>query len=229
MLRGVTPAEGGGRPAAQPLLQVDNERVRVTEWRFDPGAATGWHRHEMDYVVVPLRTGRLLIETDRAGGPLTAAELEAGRAYYRERGVEHNVINGSDGPFAFVEVELTSRLALRPYTDTWPAGDPDAGFRAQVADYSRIDPLPTLERLSADKAIPVEALVRFVLARYATSGSDALLEMGPRVVRQMDDLCRKAEEVGTDQARLDAYQALRGIVSWLLIPLDDPAWRPGGR
>ncbi len=25
---------------------IDNERVRVTEWRFAPGAATGWHRHE---------------------------------------------------------------------------------------------------------------------------------------------------------------------------------------
>ena len=33
---------------AVPTVQVDNDRVRVTEWRFAPGAATGWHRHEFD-------------------------------------------------------------------------------------------------------------------------------------------------------------------------------------
>jgi quercetin dioxygenase-like cupin family protein len=41
-------------------VMIDNERVRVTEWRIGPGDATGWHRHEHDYVVVPLTTGRLI-------------------------------------------------------------------------------------------------------------------------------------------------------------------------
>ena len=44
-------------PSAVATVQLDNERVRVTEWRFAPGAATGWHRHEHDYVVVPMTTG----------------------------------------------------------------------------------------------------------------------------------------------------------------------------
>src|SRR5262245_50559735 len=48
---------------AVPTVQIDNELVRVTEWRFAPGAATGHHRHEMDYVVVPLTTGRLAAVT----------------------------------------------------------------------------------------------------------------------------------------------------------------------
>jgi beta-alanine degradation protein BauB len=26
--------------------------------------------------------------------------------YFREEGVEHNVINGSGGPFAFLEIEI---------------------------------------------------------------------------------------------------------------------------
>ena len=50
------------RPAAIPTVQIDNARLRVTEWRFAPGAATGWHRHAHDYVVVPMTTGRLLLE-----------------------------------------------------------------------------------------------------------------------------------------------------------------------
>ena len=29
------------RPAAIATVQVENERVKVTEWRFAPGAATG--------------------------------------------------------------------------------------------------------------------------------------------------------------------------------------------
>ncbi len=120
-------------------------------------------------------------------------------------------------------------IVLEPYEGSWPPDDPDAGFRRLVADYSRIDPMPTLETLSRHKGIPVGALVGFVLARYCTSGSDALLEMGPRVARQMDGIVREAEGAGTDEARLRAYAALKAIVSWLLVPLDDPGWGPGSR
>jgi quercetin dioxygenase-like cupin family protein len=53
------------RPPAVPTVQIDNERLRVTEWRFAPGAATGWHRHEHDDVIVPLTDGTLrLVEPD---------------------------------------------------------------------------------------------------------------------------------------------------------------------
>lgn len=124
---------------------------------------------------------------------------------------------------------MTPPIELAPYTGDWPPDDPDAGFRRMVAEYSRIDPMPTLEQLSRSKGIPVGALVAFVLARYSTSGSDALLDMGPRVVRQMEDVVRQAEVAGTDEARLAGYRALAAIVSWLRVPLDDPRWQPGGR
>ena len=120
-------------------------------------------------------------------------------------------------------------IVLQSYEDSWPPDDPDAAFRHLVAEYSRFDPLPTLEVLSRHKRIPIGALARFVLARYCTSGSDALLEMGPRVVRQMDAIVREAEAAGTDAARLKAYASLKGIVSWLQVPLDDPEWRAGGQ
>ena len=88
---------------AQPTVQVDDERVKVTEWRFAPGAETGWHRHEMAYVVVPMTTGTLTIEGP--DGTRNPSELTAGVAYSRPVGVEHNVINGNDFEFVFVEVE----------------------------------------------------------------------------------------------------------------------------
>ena len=89
---------------AVPTEFIDNDRVRVTEWRFAPGAATGWHRHEHDYVVVPLVTGRLKL-VDGAGQE-TFAELTAGVPYYRAAGVEHDVVNPNDFEFAFVETEF---------------------------------------------------------------------------------------------------------------------------
>jgi quercetin dioxygenase-like cupin family protein len=89
--------------AAQPTVQIDNDRVRVTEWRFAPGAETGFHRHEMDYVVVPLYDGTLRIET---AGDVMEAELRHGVSYARLAGAEHNVINSNSFEFAFVEIEL---------------------------------------------------------------------------------------------------------------------------
>jgi len=48
---------------ARPTVFIDNDRVIVTEWRFAPGASTGWHRHGHDYVVVPLMDGKLKLVT----------------------------------------------------------------------------------------------------------------------------------------------------------------------
>ena len=91
------------RPAAIATVQVENPRVKVTEWRFSPGAATGWHRHAYDYVVVPMTTGRLQLED---GKETHFANLTTGRSYYRPIGVEHDVINANDYEFVFVEVEF---------------------------------------------------------------------------------------------------------------------------
>ncbi|HWC01925.1 MAG TPA: DUF6027 family protein [Methylomirabilota bacterium] len=120
-------------------------------------------------------------------------------------------------------------ITLEPYRDSWSPDDPDAAFRRLVAEYSAIDPMPTIEELGRRKEIPVGALVAFILARYCASGSDALLDMGPLIVRQMAEIVRNAEAAGTDAARVEAYRALAAIVSWLRVPLDDPSWRPGGR
>lgn len=91
------------RPLAVPTRQVENERVIVTEWRFAPGAHSGWHRHAYDYVVVPLTTGRLTLDTP--DGPATA-DLVAGQSYARSAGVEHDVVNEGEGEFVFVEIEV---------------------------------------------------------------------------------------------------------------------------
>jgi quercetin dioxygenase-like cupin family protein len=93
----------GRSASAVPTVQIDNDRVRVTEWRFDAGAATGHHRHAYPYVVVPMTTGRLTIS-----GPdgEAVADLVAGQPYFRPAGVEHDVRNANAFEFVFIEIEL---------------------------------------------------------------------------------------------------------------------------
>jgi quercetin dioxygenase-like cupin family protein len=88
---------------ATPHPQIDDARVRVTEWRFAPGAHTGHHVHEYDYVVVPLTTGVLRI-ADAEG--VRDVPLQAGASYGRKAGVAHDVINANAFEFRFVEIEL---------------------------------------------------------------------------------------------------------------------------
>ena len=83
--------------------QINNDRVIVTEWRFEPGAETGQHVHQHDYVVVPLTTGTLRLEEPEG---VREVQLHAGVSYARPKGVAHNVINANSFEFRFVEVEL---------------------------------------------------------------------------------------------------------------------------
>jgi beta-alanine degradation protein BauB len=94
-------------PSGTATLQIDNDRVRVTEWRFQPGEATGHHTHGYDYVVIPTAGGTLKIVMP--DGTASAAALTVGQPYYREAGVEHDVINADDHELAFIEVEIKTR------------------------------------------------------------------------------------------------------------------------
>jgi quercetin dioxygenase-like cupin family protein len=88
---------------ATSIVQVSNKRVIVTEWRFAPGAETGYHVHAHDYVVVPLTSGRLRLEEPSGAREVS---LEAGASYSRPAGVAHNVSNPNAHEFRFVEIEL---------------------------------------------------------------------------------------------------------------------------
>jgi quercetin dioxygenase-like cupin family protein len=94
------------RTAATAEQQIDDGVVRVTKWTFPPHSETGHHRHEFDYVVVPVTDGELTIES--AEGTTTFG-LSMGGSYNRAKGVEHNVANDGDTTVAFVEVELLDR------------------------------------------------------------------------------------------------------------------------
>jgi len=92
------------RLSAIATVLVDDDKVCVTRFDFEPGAETGWHIHGHDYVVTPITHCDFLLE--EPGGETRKVSMAPGEAYRRAVGVEHNVINGGDKPMSFVEVEL---------------------------------------------------------------------------------------------------------------------------
>ena len=83
---------------------IDNDKVKVTEWSFEVDDSTGHHIHEYNYIVVPMLDGELRI-VDKDNNE-TISKLTKGGAYYREKGVEHNVLNNNKIPYSFIEIEL---------------------------------------------------------------------------------------------------------------------------
>ena len=113
-------------------------------------------------------------------------------------------------------------IEIEPWEGPWDTNDKDANLKADVALYSKVDPLKTIRGLSESTNIPQGALVHYVLARWASEGAGGLLELGPTLSRRMQALCEKAELADTDTARLEAYNNLRQIISWLNYPLNHP-------
>jgi beta-alanine degradation protein BauB len=91
-------------PRARATTSVNDDRVRTTTWTFEHGEDTGHHRHEYDYIVVPVTGGTFSVtESDGTTRQMTQ---EAAVAYLGRAGTEHNVISRSHRTSIFVEIEL---------------------------------------------------------------------------------------------------------------------------
>jgi mannose-6-phosphate isomerase-like protein (cupin superfamily) len=92
------------RPRALTNQLIEDARVRVTRFDFEPGAETGWHTHTFDYLITAITDCNMLVE--HPDGTCTSFYVPAGTAYRREEGVQHNVINDGTAQMSFIEVEL---------------------------------------------------------------------------------------------------------------------------
>jgi quercetin dioxygenase-like cupin family protein len=90
--------------AAVATTLIDNDQVRVTRFDFAAGAHTEWHRHEYDYVITAIT--ELNMRLEEPGDTQREVKVAAGEAYFRNAGVEHNVINMGSASMSFIEVEL---------------------------------------------------------------------------------------------------------------------------
>jgi hypothetical protein len=120
------------------------------------------------------------------------------------------------------DAAMATTITLEGWRGPWPEDDKDANFKADIALYSHVDPLETVRGLAQSIDVPVGAIVHYVLARWASEGASGLLELGPTMSRRLQRVCADAESVGTDAARLAAYEQLRQMIAWLNHPLDHP-------
>lgn len=109
-------------------------------------------------------------------------------------------------------------ISLEQWSGPWDDDDPHANFKAEVALWSKADPMETLEPFSEFVGIPVGAVCRSVLARWAGEGSAGKLELGPSMVERLWAVCDEAGDDRDDQ--LAAFEQLRQMLSWLRAPID---------
>ena len=90
---------------ARATVAIDDARIRVTTWTFEQaGDSTGPHRHDYDYVDIPV-TGGTFTVTD-ADGNTREMTQHAASPYRGTAGTDHEVVSSSDTSAVFVEVEL---------------------------------------------------------------------------------------------------------------------------
>ncbi len=94
-----------------------------------------------------------------------------------------------------------------------PSNDGNQNFRDDVAQSRRVDPRATLENLARSTGLTYEAVVHHARVRYASSGAEALLAIGPLALRQLMD-ARKAGD----------WPKVGAILDWLEAGLDSSSW-----
>ena len=102
-LKAKTTALGPEAVLAEFETLIDDERTRITRWRIAPGAQTGWHRHEWDYVTIQQSGGRLALED--ADGHVRHIDYVEGQARSFTAPIEHNATNISDVEVRVIEIE----------------------------------------------------------------------------------------------------------------------------
>jgi quercetin dioxygenase-like cupin family protein len=85
----------------------ENDAVRVWTFSVGPGGLKPMHRHDLDYVIVPLSGGRVEITTIE--GRSRIGEDKVGEVIWQDAGETHQLQNLNDFPYRNILVELKGR------------------------------------------------------------------------------------------------------------------------
>ena len=88
---------------AERVVMFEDEKTRITYWRFPPGTETGWHRHTHDYVTIQQSGGQLQLEN--RDGTVKVIDYKDGCTAGYSAPIEHNASNISDEEVRVTEIE----------------------------------------------------------------------------------------------------------------------------
>jgi beta-alanine degradation protein BauB len=87
----------------------ENDAVRVWTFSVGPGGIKKMHRHDLDYVIVPMTGGKAEITTIEGKARLT--EDKVGSIIWQDAGETHQLKNLNDHEYRNILVELKGRPA----------------------------------------------------------------------------------------------------------------------
>jgi len=82
---------------------AEDDKTKITSWRFDPGTETGWHHHTFDYVTIQKSGGCLRLESD--DGEVRMVDYVMDRAAVYAAPIRRNATNVSDEDVRVIEIE----------------------------------------------------------------------------------------------------------------------------
>lgn len=91
------------RTAAPSEIVHEDDRSRIVKYTIKPGEQTGWHTHELDYVVIYLSAGQLT--SHFADGTSKVFSYEPGKSGSYSAPVEHNAVNTGQTDVIGYEIE----------------------------------------------------------------------------------------------------------------------------
>jgi len=98
--------EAADRTAAPSIVVHEDERSRIIRYCLKPGEQTGWHRHELDYVVIYESEGTLT--SHFADGSTKEFAYAPGKSASIKAPVEHNAVNTGTTDIMGYEIEYKS-------------------------------------------------------------------------------------------------------------------------
>lgn len=92
------------RTARPSEIVHEDETSRVVRYTIEPGEQTGWHTHNLDYVVIYLTDGELT--SHFADGTSRVFNYARGKSAAYSAPVEHNAVNTGKTTVVGYEIEL---------------------------------------------------------------------------------------------------------------------------
>ena len=88
-------------------LLFENERVKVWEMRLEPGEASAWHRHTMDYLLCVIEGES--IDADADDGSSIRVPVQPGTVLFVGPGRTETAVNRSATRYREILIELKDR------------------------------------------------------------------------------------------------------------------------